>query len=311
MTLETGLQKFPVTATPRLTMSIYVKLVLTSVFWGGTFIAGRKLAFEVQPFSGAFLRFFVASIFLTAIAARVEKGLTRPVRKHLFLLFLMGMTGIFLYNVLFLKGLKLIEAGRASILIANNPIFIALMSALVFRERLNLLKILGILISVAGAVTVITRGDFLTGIGAGFGWGEVCILGCVVSWVAYSLLGKSVMIDLTPLAAVTCSSVIGTICLFPTAVIEGLFESRAYSFQAWMSIFYLGVFGTVLGFLWYYEGIKRIGAVRAGLFINFVPVSAVILAFLVLGEPLTFSLLVGAVLVSSGVYLTTLGSRRP
>jgi drug/metabolite transporter (DMT)-like permease len=136
------------------------------------------------------------------------------------------------------------------------------------------------------------------------------IFGCVASWVAYSLLGKSVMADLSPLAAVTYSSIVGTFCLFPPAVIEGLFESRSYSFQAWASIFYLSFFGTVLGFLWYYEGIQRIGPVRAGLFINFVPISAVILAFLILSEPLTLSLLIGAVLVSSGVYLTTLGSRR-
>jgi len=288
----------------------YLKLLLMAFFWGGTFIAGRKLAMEVGPFTGAFLRFLVASIFLAAITLRTEKRLTLPLRKHLLALFLMGMTGIFLYNVFFLKGLKLIEAGRASIIIANNPIFIALMSALIFHDRLNLLKVAGILISVAGAITVITRGEFLIGTGGGFGWGELFIFGCVASWVAYSLLGKSVMADLSPLAAVTYSSIVGTFCLFPPAVIEGLFESRSYSFQAWASIFYLGFFGTVLGFLWYYEGIQRIGPVRAGLFINFVPISAVILAFLILSEPLTLSLLIGAVLVSSGVYLTTLGSRR-
>lgn len=96
--------------------------------------------------------------------------------------------------------------------------------------------------------------------------------------------------------------------LFPAR--KGLFDGRPYSFQAWASIFYLGVFGTVLGFLWYYEGIRRIGPVRAGLFINFVPISAVILSFFILGEPLTLSLLIGAVLVSSGVYLTTLGAYR-
>lgn len=291
-------------------VSTYLKLLLMAFFWGGTFIAGRKLAMEVGPFCGAFLRFLVASIFLAAFALRMEKPLRLPRRKHLVTLFLMGMTGIFLYNVFFLKGLKLVEAGRASIIIANNPIFIALMSALIFHDHLNILKVAGILISVSGAVIVVTRGQVLAGLGAGFGWGEVFIFGCVASWVAYSLLGKSVMADLSPLAAVTCSSLVGTACLFPPAVMEGLFDSGAYSFQAWASIFYLGFFGTVLGFLWYYEGIKRIGPVRAGLFINFVPISAVFLAFLILDEPLTLSLLIGAVLVSSGVYLTTLGSRR-
>lgn len=288
----------------------YIKLLLMALFWGGTFIAGRRLALEVGPFCGAFLRFLVASAFLVAITLRTEGRLPLPKRCHFIPLFLMGMTGVLLYNVFFLKGLKLIEAGRASIIIANNPIFIAIMSALIFRDRLNWLKVVGILISVSGAVIVITRGEPLAGLGGGFGWGELFIFGCVASWVTYSLLGKAVMSDLSPLVAVTYSSVVGAVCLLPPAMIEGLWDSGDFSFAAWASVFYLGFFGTVLGFVWYYEGIKRIGPVRAGLFINFVPVSAVFLAFLILDEPLTVSLLVGAILVSSGVYLTTLGSRR-
>jgi len=288
----------------------YIKLLLMALFWGGTFIAGRRLALEVGPFCGAFLRFLVASAFLVAITLRTEGRLPLPKRCHFIPLFLMGMTGVLLYNVFFLKGLKLIEAGRASIIIANNPIFIAIMSALIFRDRLNWLKMAGILISVSGAVIVITRGEPLAGLGGGFGWGELFIFGCVASWVTYSLLGKAVMSDLSPLVAVTYSSVVGAVCLLPPAMIEGLWDSGDFSFAAWASVFYLGFFGTVLGFVWYYEGIKRIGPVRAGLFINFVPVSAVFLAFLILDEPLTVSLLVGAILVSSGVYLTTLGSRR-
>jgi drug/metabolite transporter (DMT)-like permease len=292
-------------------LSTYLKLLMMAVFWGGTFIAGRRLALEVGPYSGAFLRFLIASICLVAVTLRVERRLPRPGRAQLLPLYLMGMTGVFLYNVFFLKGLKLIEAGRASIIIANNPIFIALMSALIFRERLNPLKAAGILMSLSGALTVITRGDLAGGLGGGFGWGELYIFGCVASWVTYSLLGKAVMSELSPLTAVTYSSVIGAACLLPAAVMEGLWDSMRASPVAWGCVFYLGVFGTVLGFVWYYEGIRRIGPVRAGLFINFVPVSAVFLAFLILGEPVTVSLLIGAALVSSGVWVTTLGSRRP
>jgi drug/metabolite transporter (DMT)-like permease len=222
----------------------------------------------------------------------------------------MGLSGIFAYNFLFLKGLQLIEAGRASVIIANNPIFIALMSALIFRDRMNALKVAGILVSVAGAVTVITRGSPAQILSGGFGWGEVYIFGCVASWVAYSLLGKAVMSDLSPLVSVTYSSLIGTLCLFPAAAAEGMFSAAPYPPVAWACVGYLGIFGTVLGFVWYYEGINAIGPVRAGLFINFVPVSAVLLAYLLLKEPLTLSLLIGVVLVSSGVYLTTIGSRR-
>jgi len=129
--------------------------------------------------------------------------------------------------------------------------------------------------------------------------------------VAYSLLGKVVMADLSPLAAVTYSSLIGTAALFPAAVMEGLFSSGVIGPAAWASAAYLGVFGTVLGFVWYYQGIRRIGPVRAGLFINFVPVSAVLMANVILHEPLTFSLLAGAMLVSTGVALTAVAPGRP
>lgn len=287
---------------------IYAKLLLTAFFWGGTFIAGRILAVQAGPFTGSFLRFAVACAALAIVMLRTE-GLPRPDRRDVIPLVLMGLTGIFGYNWFFLQGLKTVEAGRASIIIACNPIAIALAAAVVFGERLTPLKVGGILVSIAGAVTVITRGSPAEAIGGAFGWGELCIFGCVASWVTYSLLGKAVMARLSPLASVTCSSIAGTLCLFPAAVSEGLFRN-AYSFSAWAAAAYLGIFGTVLGFVWYYQGIQRIGPVRAGLFINFVPISAVLLAWALLGEPLTISLLIGAVMVSGGVALTTLGSLR-
>ena len=86
---------------------------------------------------------------------------------------------------------------------------------------------------------------------------------------------------------------------------EGMHSDiRYYLVSEWICIFYLGFFGTVLGFVWYYEGIKKIGPTRASLFINFVPITAIILAFLILKEPITLSLFIGTVFVCSGVYLT-------
>jgi drug/metabolite transporter (DMT)-like permease len=207
--------------------------------------------------------------------------------------------------------LKHVEAGRASIIIACNPIAIALAAALLFKERLNAFKIAGILISILGAVAVIARGSLERVLGGGgFGWGEFFILGCVACWVAYSLLGKVAMAEMSPLVAVTYSSVVGTLLLLPAALAEGL-PLADYAPAAWAAVAYLGLFGTVLGFVWYYQGIRRIGPVRAGLFINFVPISAVLMAYFFLGEPLTVSLLVGTVMVSAGVVLTAIAPGRP
>ena len=285
-------------------MLIYLKLLLTAIFWGGTFVAGRSLVQNVGPFSAAFFRFAVASVFLVALTWKMEGKLAGLKSSQILPVLLLGLTGVFLYNLFFFKGLKLIEAGRAAIIIANNPIFIAVFSAIFFKEKLGAVKIAGILISVSGAIVAISRGNLTQLLQGNLGWGEFYIFLCVASWVVFSLLGKAVMSGLSPLTSVTYSSLTGTVLLFLPAFREGLTNCIYYSLPDWGNIFYLGIFGTVLGFVWFYEGINQIGPTKAGLFINFVPISGILLAFLILGEPLTISLLIGTLLVTCGVYLT-------
>ena len=290
----------------------YIKLILTAFLWGGTFIAGKIVVRDVGPASAAFLRFTLAFTVLFFLTIRSEKKIPQINLKQFAFILLLGLTGVFAYNILFFKGLKIIDAGRAALIIALNPICICLLSAWFFKERLTILKIIGITISVSGALVVISRGDFNTIVSGGLGLGEIYIFGCVLSWASYSVIGKAVMKELSPLVAVTGSTLIGTLLLLLPAFSEGLFNQiLSFSGLDWAALFYLGIFGTVVGFVWYYEAIRIIGATRAGLFINFVPISAVILAFFFLNEPLTISLLSGALLVSSGVYLTNLPTKQP
>jgi drug/metabolite transporter (DMT)-like permease len=290
----------------------YGKLLMTALFWGGTFIAGRVVVRHVGPYSASFLRFAIASVLLAGLSWRSEGGDMVLKPAHLIPVLVLGLTGVFAYNIFFLKGLKLIEAGRASMIIANNPIFIALCSAYFFKERLTGFRLVGIALSILGAMVVISRGHLGSLFQGGIGPGELLLFGCVASWVTYSLVGKALMRDLKPLPSVTYSVLVGALALSVPAFAEGLAGNIAgFTVTDWLCLAYLGVFGTVFGFVWFYQGIQKIGATRAGLFINFVPISAVLLAFFFLGEPLTPSLLLGAMLVTTGVYLTNRTAPEP
>jgi drug/metabolite transporter (DMT)-like permease len=292
-------------------MVVYLKLVLTAIFWGGTFVAGRIIALRAGPFAAACLRFVFASLFLVILTRRFEGPIPRLGRGQVFPAVLLGMTGVFAYNVLFFSGLRTVTAGRASLIIATNPVFISLCAALFFRERLDGRKVLGIFLSLIGAAAVISRGAPWQIMRGALGWGELAIFGCVLSWVAYSLIGKRIMKGLPPMAAVTYSCIIGAAALTVPAYVEGITSQMGgYSLQVWLAIIYLALFGSALGFSWYYQGIQAIGPSRAGVFINLVPVSAVFLAWLLLHETIHLSLIVGAVLVTGGVYLTNSGNRR-
>ena len=292
-------------------MWIYLKLLLTAIFWGGTFIAGRILAAEVGPYSAAFLRFAVATFCLVVFTWKIENRFPRVGGSQVAAVILLAMTGVFFYNVCFFTGLQFVEAGRAAVIIACNPVFIALFSALLFKEKLRPPAIAGIFLSVAGALTVISRGRPDQLWSGGFGRGEALIFGCVVSWVTFSLIGKKVLSGLTPLVSILYAAALGCLALLYPALHEGMADQfAATSTRAWLAIVYLGFFGTALGFVWYYQGIKAIGPTRAGLFINFVPISAVVLAFVSLGEPITPSRVIGTRFVVCGGTLTNHSKER-
>ncbi len=283
----------------------YLSLVLTMFLWGGTFIAGRLLAGSVEPASAAFLRFLIASAAMVVVTRLVEKRLILPPKKMWVPLTLLGMTGVFTYNVLFFNGLHHISAGRASLIVASTPLVITLAAAFFLHERLTSLKACGILLSLIGAITVISNGHPGSLFSGGFGPGEKALIGCVLSWSAYSLIGRSVLVTLSPLTAVCYSSIIGTLLLSVPAAREGLFRNISnVSLLDWTSLAYLGLGGTALGFSLYYQGIKKIGATRAGIFINLVPLFSILLSWLILGESVKPIVLAGGILVLTGVALT-------
>jgi len=291
----------------------YFTLTLTALLWGGTFIAGRIVAESLPPASSSFLRFAIASVSLLGILLFTEKKLPIPQFKQWIALLFLGLTGVFGYNLFFFTGLKYITAGRASLIIAFTPLAITFLAALFTHERLNIKQIGGILISLTGALLIVSNGQPRMLFEGGFGFGEKALLGCVLSWSLYSIVGRTVMNKLSPLVAVCYSSVIGTLLLAVPAFMENLPGSLSTISSAdWLSLSYLGIFGTALGFSLYYKGIKKIGPARAGIFINLVPVFALLLSWVLLGETIQPVVLLGGLFTLAGITATNLtGTKTP
>jgi drug/metabolite transporter (DMT)-like permease len=284
---------------------IYLKLLITMALWGGTFIAGRLVVQDMGAFAAAFCRFAIASLALGLFTYRLEGSLPRPPKALWIPIALLGATGIFAYNVFFFSGLRTVEAGRAALIIALNPVAIALGAALVFKDPLTRPKLLGIGLSLLGAAVVISDGDPLGLLRGDIGMGELWMLGCVVSWMGYSLLGKTVMAVLSPVVATTYACGVGALLLLGPALAEGLGAAIATATATtWGGLIYLGLLGSAVGFTWYYDGVRHLGPARAGVFINLVPVFAIALGTLILQETPTTSLLLGGSLVIAGVAIT-------
>ncbi|UTH75372.1 DMT family transporter [Chromobacterium sp. IIBBL 290-4] len=292
-------------ATPRL----YLQLILVMIIWGGTFIAGRQLAGHAPPLLAAALRFAVASLCLLGFLALSRTPLTRPTPRQALRLLLLGLCGIFGYNLCFFYGLQHVSASRASLIVALNPAAIALASRLFLGERLPAGKLAGVALSLAGAALVILGRD-ASALGGAKDWsGDLLILGCVASWAAYSVASRGLSQTLGPLQTVTWSILFGTLMLLAAAALSGDLSRQALDALGgaqWSGLLYLGALGSALAYIWYYDGIRALGPTRTGVFIALNPLSAVLLGALLLGEKLTPQMGLGGALAIAGILLSNL-----
>ena len=280
----------------------YCKLALTSFLFGGIFIAGRMIAGNVHPAVTALSRFFIATLILLSILLFKEKRLPVPVGRQWLLLTVLGLTGVAGYNLLLLTGLETVSPGRSSVIVATNPLFIMIIYILFFGEKLTLYKSLGILLSVSGAMLVTSRGNWHTLIDCSYG--DLAVLFCAVCWALYSVVGQRALQLMTPLMTVTWASILGLIILLPITLLSADITAIAHiDPTTWLTIIYMGVFGTACAFLLYYEGIQAVGVVQAGAFINLIPVSTIILALLILDEQADLSIILGTIMTISGIFL--------
>lgn len=296
-------------------VSVYIRLALVAIAWGGTFIAGRSLA-AVAPMFSACLRFVLASAALSAFLLVSGKGFSRVNARQALVVSLLGFCGIFSYSFFFFSGLQHISASRAALIVALNPAVMTLIAYVFYREQVTALKVLGIVLCFCGVALVVGGGDpqGATGgpasgpTGGPGGWhiwlGEALIGGCVLSWSAYSVFCKTVVRQLGPLHTVTYSIYAGTLMLLLYAAATGVLDMdavRRFSMAEAASLLYLGVVGSAVAYIWYYDGIQQIGVARAGVFIALNPLAAVLFGAALLGEQIPLTTLLGGVLIISGI----------
>jgi drug/metabolite transporter (DMT)-like permease len=286
-------------------LPVYLSLLLTALLWGGTFSAGKTAAREAGPLTAALLRFATAALILVP-QLRILEGSFLPRKRSLrawILLFFSALTGLVLYNYFFIRGLASTDAGRGSVIVALNPAFIYLGTVFFFGERFTLIRCVGMLTAISGTILVVTGGDLRSVVQGGARAGDIFMFLCVLSWAGYSLIGKLLVGEVSPLAANAWSTVLAVALLLPLLFFSGEDLSRIRSFSAsvWTAIVFLGVGGSALGFTFFYRGILALGPNKAGVFIALVPFFGVLCGAVVFGEKITFSILAGLLVSLAGL----------
>ncbi len=280
--------------------SAALQLLLVAALFGGTWPAGKVAVDHVPPLTVATARFVLASILLVAIVRLRGRPLPFPARSDLPLVLALGLTGIAAYQAFFLIGLVRTPASDGAILVPGLiPVFTTLLAWRIYGQRPTRRVALGFGIAIVGLVVVV---DPAGAVSSSRLLGDLILVGAAVCWAVYTILGRSALARFDALLATTYASIVGALMLAPFSV-TGWGTLAHAGRAAWLSILYLAPLGTVLAFVLYYGGVRRLGASRAAAFTLLVPVFGVSSAILVLGESLRAGLAVGGAIVLAGLWL--------
>lgn len=281
------------------------KALLTVIIWGATFVATKIALQEVSPATVVWLRFAMGLVVL-GIAAGLRNELSMPARGELGYLALLGFIGVAFHQWLQANGLLTAQATTTAWIVATTPIFIVLLGRIILSERVSSIQGIGIGLAALGVLLVVTKGDAAAlFMGRVATTGDVLVLISALNWAVYTVLSRRGLARMP--AAKMIFYVMLSGWLFVTVWLlgfgPGIREFGQLSMRGWTSIAGLGILGSGLAYIMYYDALRELPASQLGVFLNIEPLVTMLLAAPLLNEPITMLTLLGGGLILAGIYL--------
>lgn len=284
----------------------YFLLTLSALIWSGNFVISRAMNGVIPPAGFVFWRWVLAIVVLAPIALPKLRREWPLVRANLQLICICGLFSVTLFNFLIYTAMHTTTAINASLVNSSIPVFILMFARIFYGQRVSLRQHLGIALSLAGVATIILQGDLGRILTLTFNLGDLLVLLAAVAWAIYSIALRRYPQGLNPFVFVFCIAICGLIFLVPFYSMEiasgNLMVANTATF---LSIGYVGIFASVIAFMTWNSGLRRVGAHLGGQFIHLMPAFSTILAVIFLGEHLHFFHIVGITLIFAGILCAT------
>jgi drug/metabolite transporter (DMT)-like permease len=290
---------------PKSKLIPYLEAVFAVVVWGGTFIATKIALQEVSPATIVWLRFGMGVVILGMTVAW-RRQFAIPEKNEWLYFALLGFLGVTFHQWLQANGFKTAQATTTAWIVASTPVFIAILGWLALKEKLSWARVGGIAIAALGVVLVVSKGDLaalFTGKEGSIG--DLLVFISAPNWAVYTILSRRELAR-HPAArmmfyVMTLGWLFATVWIFGFG--PGLSEIGQLTSKGWSAILVLGVFGSGLAYIAYYDALQALPASQLGAFLNIEPLVTVLLAAAMIGETITIIPLVGGAVIIFGVWL--------
>lgn len=287
---------------------VYVAVIMAMIFWGFTFVAFKFAIQSFRPISIITYRLAVSIFFLFGFAL-LFKRLNRIKRKDQKWFFLLALVEPFFYFLGEAYGLTRVTATAGAVIISTIPLIVPFASYYLFREKLTRMNYLGLGISFGGVLLVVLTKSG----GLAADWkGILLMFVAVLSAVSYTMVVKILADDYNPITITAYQSFYGLLMFIPLFLIMEIphLDFSQVNTNSLLAVGYLGVFGSGICFILITIGIRELGAAKANIFGNLIPVVTAIVSFFLLKESMPLFKILGIVIVILGLFLSQISSLR-
>ncbi len=287
--------------------------LMTSVLFSGSYIAGKYTTLDLGPLTTTLLRYFIALLFLSSLLLRYKGSALNLRRRDIVPALLLGLFGIVGYHYFFFLSLRYTEVANTAIINALSPVLTSVAAAIVIKERLSRGNYAGVLVAFLGVLILLSRGDIDTILAFRFNKGDLLMLLSVGCWVVYALLIRTMLDRYSGFTLTFYATLFGVLMLLFLAPQEApLGEIQKISRASLLSVIYMGICGSGLGYLLYNLSIREIGPTRTSSFVySVIPLIVAVLALLFFQQPITLIMIASMVLILVGLQMMLAVKRHP
>jgi len=286
------------------TVKAMIALVFATLFWAGNYVVGAIAVQSISPLDLTWLRWVLAAVPLLILAQLVEKPDWRRALRSWRRLAVLAALGVAGYVLLLYTALEYTSALSASLINAANPAVMALLAAVVLRERLGWRVVAGLILGLFGVLLVITNGSLGSVFSMRFNIGDLLMLVAITVWSVYTIVGRK--LDVPPITATAIQATMVAVALAPFAIAGGVTWPAEASVG--LSVVFIAVVPSIGAYVLWNLALKQVSPTTAGLYLNFVTVFTVIIS-VILGAQLTLAQAIGGLVVFAGVALSSLKPR--
>ncbi len=279
----------------------YLLIISAVIFWGTSFIATKVALKELSPETIISLRLIIASVFLFITAILLKKDFSINLKSHGFI-FILALIAVF-HLMIQVTGLKYTTASNTGWIIGTAPIFMAILAAIFFREKIGLLKISGIIIAMFGLLLLIGKGN-ITNVDLVKNKGDLLVLASAFTWGVYSMVNKKISLSYSPLMTILYLFIMMAVIIIPFNLNAAIVNSVDHlSVNGWISILFLGLFCSGIAYVIWAYSLRELESAKVGAFLYFEPLVTVLAAWELLSESITVLMILSGVIIIFGVIL--------